>query len=365
MDPSHNIMILTPIEVLCENNWRRMFFLSTSIFQKSVNTVDDHCNSATPQFGYVNRKPKEQLRRPWRYQGWRLARDVQHFRVSELIRDAVCRIWSILTGFPYLFISFSGTGHIFTDDLGAILRGLGFNVTEHEVSDLVNAYDKEGSGRLQFDALYYIIRDNGPFPRVLSPDEVIDRFRIFDIHNCGKLHSAKLVEILCNMGEGISRDDAEQLMREVEVDGDSMVDIEAFVRYMQASSIDWTLWGISVFRFVDGRSVVEKNELHRPPAPEASSPRSPGPMELHCFTRTASVSYPIPILHQPDFCVPCYQICSSNQELLEHSCCKRCIAPVSRTRSSLWLIKSATSHENINIESNAFPLPRIFFGGTL
>ena len=43
------------------------------------------------------------------------------------------------------------------------------------------------------------------------------------------------------MGEGISRDDAEQLMREVEVDGDSMVDIEAFVRYMQASSIDWTL----------------------------------------------------------------------------------------------------------------------------
>jgi calmodulin len=133
---------------------------------------------------------------------------------------------------------FTGTGHISTDDLGVLLRGLQFNVTEMMVCDLINDYDKEGNGRLHMDSVYSMIRDNSPFPPLLEADDVIERFKIFDIHNQGKLHSAKVVQILESMGEGLSHEDVKQLMREVEVDGDSMIDIEAFVRYMHATSME-------------------------------------------------------------------------------------------------------------------------------
>lgn len=132
--------------------------------------------------------------------------------------------------------SFEGTGHIATEDLGTVLRGLGKNLTEEEVGDLTNAYDKDGSGKLDFGTLYAILVSHPHLRGVPVERDVLAQLAVFDTYRTGQISVPDLVHVLLNLGEPLTREDVENLMLEIAVDGDNMVDIAEFVRYMYDTS---------------------------------------------------------------------------------------------------------------------------------
>lgn len=118
-----------------------------------------------------------------------------------------------------------------------MLRGLGKNLTEREVGDFINLYDKDGSGKLDFPSFYTIMARHGPMRPPPAEDEVLEHFRVFDTYANGKISCPDLVGMLLTTGEPMTREDAENLVKEIEIDGDNMIDIKEFVRYMYDTSL--------------------------------------------------------------------------------------------------------------------------------
>lgn len=135
-----------------------------------------------------------------------------------------------------IYPSFEGTSHVATEDLGVMLRGLGKNVTERQINDFINTYDKDGSGKLDFTSFYSIIAYHGPHREVPSEEQVLENLKIFDTYGTGKLSTPDLVRILLNMGENMEKSDVEHLVKELDIDGDGNINIKDFVAHMLVTS---------------------------------------------------------------------------------------------------------------------------------
>lgn len=137
----------------------------------------------------------------------------------------------------FALFDFNQSGSIATDDLGTVLRGLGYNLKEAEINDYINRYDKEGTGFLDFTVFHDILADNiqkmrGP----ASEAEVLKYFQVFDIYRDGYITAEDLVHVLRELGEPLTQDDVEALLGEVEMDGDQRICIKDFVRHMVQTS---------------------------------------------------------------------------------------------------------------------------------
>ena len=128
-------------------------------------------------------------------------------------------------------------GFISTTDLGFVLRSLGYNPTELELSLLLNQTDHDGSGLLSFPAFHALLIDaRSTLPPVDSEPTVLSLFSVFDVYRQGRMHVRDVVHALTAYGEPLSTADVDALVSEMDVDGDGMVDLRRFIRHMVDSS---------------------------------------------------------------------------------------------------------------------------------
>jgi len=128
------------------------------------------------------------------------------------------------------------TGFIATGDLGTVIRGLGRNLTEESIGTLINSYDANGSGSLDFPTFYALMVDNAPMPGPCFEAQVLRDFHVFDTYREGQLPVVELVHLLRNLGEPLTRDDVDHLLQEIYIDGDQKVNIKDLVQHMFRTS---------------------------------------------------------------------------------------------------------------------------------
>ncbi len=132
----------------------------------------------------------------------------------------------------FSFFDKNATGKISADDLGTVLRAIGFNVTEKDVERLVNEYDENGDGQVAFAEIMSILRDNElPGPE-LREEDVLKHFAVFDRKKDGFIDEMDFIQILTAMGEPLTKEDIDGLYAEVFVDGDRRINYIDFVNHM-------------------------------------------------------------------------------------------------------------------------------------
>lgn len=136
----------------------------------------------------------------------------------------------------FSLFDFKNDGTIATEDLGTVLRGLGKNLTEEQISDFINENDHDGSGKLDFSCFYRIFSENEPMPEASTLEEVEEFFEPFDLYRDGKMMAEDFVHMLKGMGEPLTTEDVNHLLREIEIDGDNRIDYRDFVRHMFETS---------------------------------------------------------------------------------------------------------------------------------
>uniref|UniRef100_A0A2K5RHV4 EF-hand calcium-binding domain-containing protein 11 n=1 Tax=Cebus imitator TaxID=2715852 RepID=A0A2K5RHV4_CEBIM len=107
------------------------------------------------------------------------------------------------------------------------MRPLGQNPTEAKLQDMINEVDADGNGTIDFPK-FLKVKDTD------SEEEIREAFCVLDKDGNGYTSAAELHHGMTNLGENLTDDKVDAMIREADIDGDSQVNYEEFVQMMAA-----------------------------------------------------------------------------------------------------------------------------------
>ncbi|KAD6119670.1 hypothetical protein E3N88_10941 [Mikania micrantha] len=129
-----------------------------------------------------------------------------------------------------------GDGCITTKELGTVMRSLGQNPTEAELQDMINEVDADGNGTIDFPEFLNLMARK--MKDTDSEEELKEAFRVFDKDQNGFISAAELRHVMTNLGEKLTDEEVDEMIREADVDGDGQINYEEFVKVMMANELN-------------------------------------------------------------------------------------------------------------------------------
>ncbi|KAJ6551372.1 calmodulin [Mycena capillaripes] len=120
-----------------------------------------------------------------------------------------------------------GDGTIITKELGTFMRALGQNLTEAELQDMINE-DVDGCCIFDFNDFLTIMARKTR--NTDSEEEIKEASKVFDKDGNGYISTAELRQVMRNLGEKLSDNEVDEMIREADVDGDGQINYEEFVK---------------------------------------------------------------------------------------------------------------------------------------
>ncbi|XP_014474998.1 PREDICTED: calmodulin-like isoform X2 [Dinoponera quadriceps] len=136
-----------------------------------------------------------------------------------------------------------GDGTITKEELGRVMRSLGQFARAEELRTMLQEIDIDGDGNVSFEEFVEIVSNIGastaaPTDQHQEEQELRDAFRVFDKHNRGYITASDLRAVLQCLGEDLSEEEIEDMIKEVDVDGDGRIDFYEFVHALGEPGID-------------------------------------------------------------------------------------------------------------------------------
>jgi len=120
-------------------------------------------------------------------------------------------------------------GKISCDQLGLVIRSLGQTPTEAEVDDIARNMIRGPSFGLP-ELLQVMARFMGD--KTNKKDEIRESFSVLDRDGTGSISAAELRHVLTNIGEKLTDQEVDDMIRVVELDRDGQINCEDMVRLM-------------------------------------------------------------------------------------------------------------------------------------
>ncbi|RPD56550.1 EF-hand protein [Lentinus tigrinus ALCF2SS1-6] len=119
-----------------------------------------------------------------------------------------------------------GTGAVPREVLGDLLRALGQNPTQAEVADIVAGAPRE----VDYKTFLTILNRPDGFKPAGTPEEFIRGFQVFDKEGNGFIGAGELRYVLTQLGEKMSDEEVDELLKGAQIGPDGNVNYESFVR---------------------------------------------------------------------------------------------------------------------------------------
>ncbi|KAK3092934.1 hypothetical protein FSP39_009081 [Pinctada imbricata] len=117
-----------------------------------------------------------------------------------------------------------GDGTITTKELGTVMRSLGQNPTEAELQDMINEVDVDGNGTIDFSEFLSMM--SRKMKETDTEDELREAFKVFDKDGNGFISAAELRHVMTNLGEKLTDEEVDEMIREADIDGDGQVNYD-------------------------------------------------------------------------------------------------------------------------------------------
>jgi calmodulin len=115
-----------------------------------------------------------------------------------------------------------------------VMRSLGLNPTNKEITDLIAEVDKNGNQRLDFQEFVTFMSKH--WHERDQEAELREAFRLFDRDNSGYITINELKQVMLNMGEKLNQEELEDMMREADVNRDGKLDYQEFVQKLLSTT---------------------------------------------------------------------------------------------------------------------------------
>merc|ERR1712137_1000192 len=128
-----------------------------------------------------------------------------------------------------------GSGTIETQELKIAMRALGFELKQEEIGKMVRDVDEDGSGAVDYPEFLEMMAHK---KLNRDPVEEIDKaFKLFDDDQTGRVSFKNLQRVAKELGERLTDEELQEMIDEVDRDGDGEVNNEEFQRIMKKTNL--------------------------------------------------------------------------------------------------------------------------------
>ncbi|WMV17758.1 hypothetical protein MTR67_011143 [Solanum verrucosum] len=123
-------------------------------------------------------------------------------------------------------------GCITIEELAIVIRSLDENPTEEELCHMISEVDADhhDNGTMEFNEFLNLITKK--MKETNLEEELKEVFKVFDKDQNGFISATDLRHVMINLGEKLTEEEAEQMIREADLDGDGQVNFDEFVKMM-------------------------------------------------------------------------------------------------------------------------------------
>lgn len=136
-------------------------------------------------------------------------------------------------------------GCITLEELDTVVRSLGQTPTREELAEMIRDVDVDGNGTIEFAEFLALMArkasrggengGGGDDSGDAADEELREAFKVFDKDQDGLISAAELRHVMISLGEKLTDEEVEQMIREADLDGDGQVNFDEFVRMMMLS----------------------------------------------------------------------------------------------------------------------------------
>ncbi|KAM4660038.1 uncharacterized protein AAGF69_006966 [Amazona ochrocephala] len=128
-----------------------------------------------------------------------------------------------------------GTGYVDVKELKVVMRALGYEPRREEIKKMVSDIDKGGTGKISFSGFLTVITQK--MIEKDSEEEILKVFKLFDDDETGKISLKNLKRVARELGENLTDEELQEMIDEVDGDGDGQVNEQEFLSFMNKTSL--------------------------------------------------------------------------------------------------------------------------------
>lgn len=124
-------------------------------------------------------------------------------------------------------------GHISAQELGIRMRKLGQNPTESDIQRMIAKADKDGSGTINFEEFCAWMSQATSPSSVDEEEEIKAGFKVNDLDGDSFITADELFQFYRSIGEQTTLEEAKELIKEVDTNGNGKIDFNEFAKKMK------------------------------------------------------------------------------------------------------------------------------------
>ncbi|XP_022333665.2 uncharacterized protein LOC111130740 [Crassostrea virginica] len=126
------------------------------------------------------------------------------------------------------FFDKDSSGSIDKTELITVMRAVGLNPSKKEVDKIIKSVAEKGNNTISWPVFEELLSSSWKSVKQ-SKLEMLASFHIFDINKDGFVDASELKRTLTSMGESLTDEEAEVLLRTADTNGDGKIDYKEFV----------------------------------------------------------------------------------------------------------------------------------------
>jgi Ca2+-binding EF-hand superfamily protein len=121
--------------------------------------------------------------------------------------------------------------YVDSEDLGNIMKSLGYELSETELEDMIHDVCKEDNKeKINFEQFNAVMNKRGQEADIV--EEYTEAFRVFDREGKGVVNKDEMRQILVTLGHDVTATEIDYMLRDADVYGDGVIEYRKFVRLM-------------------------------------------------------------------------------------------------------------------------------------
>ena len=123
-------------------------------------------------------------------------------------------------------------GSITLKELSQVLKSINADFSQNQMESVISEADTTGTGKLNLDDFISLMASK--YRETDTDEEVINAFRVFDKEGTGVISANELKHIMTTLGDKLTDEEVDEMIREADINGDGSIYYEDFVRTMMA-----------------------------------------------------------------------------------------------------------------------------------